>query len=138
MLQRCLNSNANEFEHYGGRGITVCDRWKTSFENFFSDMGERPSRKHSLERIDNEKGYEPGNCRWATKREQLNNKRNNNRVTYRGAQMTMANAVRSAGDIITMNGARARLRNGWSLEEALETPPNPRHFHWKRGYRKTY
>lgn len=74
MKNRCLNPRAHNFAYYGGRGVTVCERW-LKFENFFSDMGPRPSRRHSIDRIDNSRGYEPGNCRWATMKEQCANRR---------------------------------------------------------------
>ncbi len=76
MIQRCTNPKNKEYHNYGGRGIQVCNRW-LKFDNFISDMGERPSGKHSLDREDNDKGYAPGNCRWATSREQSFNKRTN-------------------------------------------------------------
>jgi hypothetical protein len=75
MLQRCNNPRQPAYSDYGGRGIKVCDRWQESFENFLSDMGPRPSDEHSIERIDNDKGYEPTNCRWATAKEQRANQR---------------------------------------------------------------
>lgn len=75
MKSRCYNSNHNRYIHYGGRGITVCDRWKDSFENFLADMGKRPSENLSIDRIDNDGNYEPSNCRWATGKVQILNRK---------------------------------------------------------------
>ena len=75
MKQRCYNPNVPTYHHYGGRGITVCDEWKDDFEMFVFHMGEKPSPKHTLDRVDNDHIYCPENCRWATQSEQVNNSR---------------------------------------------------------------
>jgi len=79
MKQRCTNFNSEDWRDYGGRGITVCERWLDSFENFYEDMGHRPTSNHSIDRIDNNGNYEPSNCRWATASQQQFNKRCSNR-----------------------------------------------------------
>jgi hypothetical protein len=77
MKQRCYNPKHKSWKNYGGRGITICDRWLNSVENFIEDMGKRPSLQYSIDRIDNNGNYELSNCRWATKSEQRQNQRNN-------------------------------------------------------------
>ena len=122
MLRRCDCITALDYPRYGGRGIKVCERWQR-FESFYEDMGDRPSPLHSLDRIDNDKGYEPGNCRWATRIEQANNKRTSHLVEYRGTTMTIADAVRVAGSLVTRETARNRIATRkWPVERAVETP----------------
>lgn len=89
MKTRCNNPSKHDIKNYGNRGIIVCKRWLNSFENFFSDMGEPPEGK-SIERIDNNKGYSPENCKWATRKEQMRNTRYNRMVSYRGQTRCVA------------------------------------------------
>ena len=89
MIARCQNPRAQSYHNYGGRGITVCDRWLESFENFYADMGDRPSKQHTLDRIENDRPYSPENCRWVTSAEQQRNKRNNRWFEKDGVVDTM-------------------------------------------------
>lgn len=116
IIQRTTNSNHPQYHYWGGRGITVSDDWK-DFQNFYRDMGNRPSPKHSIDRIDNNKGYEKGNCRWATGREQNLNTRRTHNITYNGVTMSMIEWA-EALDIkyITLC---SRINKGWSLDKAL-------------------
>jgi hypothetical protein len=115
MMSRCNNANHTFYDHHGGRGITVCEQWH-SFEKFLADMGERPAN-HSLERIDNNKGYSNDNCKWATQTHQNNNKRNNHTVTYDGRTQTISQW--SAGLNMNYQTLWRRLKAGWSIEDAL-------------------
>ncbi len=84
MYQRCTNPNNPSWHNYGGRGITMCDRWLSSYDNFLADMGEPPTEKHTLERIDNNLGYSPENCMWADRKTQLRNQRRSIIITWNG------------------------------------------------------
>lgn len=117
MLQRCNNTKEMSYKHYGARGISVCDSWMLSYQDFLQDMGERPSLEHSLDRIDNNGHYCPENCRWATRVEQLNNKRTNVHIDYNGQSMTVAQWARHIG--IKTQTLRMRLYRGWQIEKAL-------------------
>jgi hypothetical protein len=90
MIDRCFRVGNIGYENYGGRGITVCDRWKNSYENFLSDMGRKPSPKHSLDRIDPLGNYEPSNCRWATRIEQANNRRKHVNIIFNGEKLSLS------------------------------------------------
>lgn len=117
MKSRCAYPKAASWRNYGANGITVCDRWRNSFEAFLEDMGEKPSPDHTIDRIDASLGYSPENCRWATKREQNNNRRDNRRVTLNGESLTIAEAARATG--IPYGTIRHRLNSGKSDQEAL-------------------
>lgn len=125
MIGRCRNKRQREFNSYGARGITVCDRWQgpEGFANFFADMGPRPSEGHSIDRINNDGNYEPGNCRWATRTEQNNNSRHNRRFTIRGETLTLREWSKRNG--ICEGTISNRLKRGWSPERAVTTPPGP-------------
>ena len=117
MLDRCRRKTFKQWRDYGGRGVTVCERWE-SFELFLEDMGRRPSPKHSLDRYPNKNGnYGPDNCRWATTVEQCNNKRNNVLITFRGKTQTVELWCEELG--IKKSTVWARLWKGWDIESAL-------------------
>ncbi len=116
MKVRCGNTNSKDYHNYGGRGITVCDRWLTSFKNFLEDMGDRPDDK-TLDRIDNSKGYYKENCRWATIKEQANNNRANRRIELDGEVKTMSEWSDVSG--IAAGTIARRLKIGWSAKRAV-------------------
>jgi len=127
MVKRCHHTNGSGYENYGARGITVCDRWrfgedgKSGLELFAADMGPKPSPKHSIDRMDNDGNYEPGNCRWATAEEQANNTRANRRIEFRGETKTVTQWAQTLG--VDMYLVSHRLAAGWSVERALTDPP---------------
>ncbi len=124
MLGRCKNPNDNVFHHYGGRGIRVCAEWSTSYEAFLRDMGRRPSSGHSLDRIDVNGNYEPGNCRWATKTEQMRNTRDNHLLTHAGTTATLSEWSERTG--INSHTLHTRVSRGWSAADALTRPVDSR------------
>lgn len=97
MKDRCSNPKSNMYYAYGGRGIKVCDRWANSYDNFLQDMGRAPSQKHSIERIDVNGNYEPTNCRWATRLEQMNNTRRSTLATFNGRTQSLSSWCRELG-----------------------------------------
>src|ERR1700675_305053 len=117
--QRCFNQNCLQYKRYGGRGITMCQRWLT-FQNFLADVGHRPSLQHSIERIDNNKGYELGNVRWATKQEQARNRCNNVLITFQGKTLCLIEWAEKLG--FTPDTLYHRVSRGWSIERTLLTP----------------
>jgi hypothetical protein len=122
MLNRCRNPAADQYPKYGAVGIIVCERWCNSFENFLIDMGLRPSRQHTIDRFPDKNGnYEPYNCRWATWREQQNNRNNNVIVEYHGQQMTLAQAIRCGP--VRKSTVMSRIHVlGWDIQRAIDAP----------------
>jgi hypothetical protein len=128
MVRRCTYPRHHQFKSYGGRGITVCERWMR-FPAFLEDMGEAPEGL-SLDRRENSKGYDKANCRWATMKEQGRNRRNNRLITLNGETHCISEWAEMIG---AQNGTiYARLRTGWDVEAALTTPVGPRFSHPKR------
>lgn len=119
MIQRCCNPKCKEYPRYGGRNIFVCDEWRNSFEAFFEHMGKRKDGT-SLDRIDNEKGYFPGNCRWATDQEQNRNKRSNIMLTLNSVRKGISCWAEELG--VNRSSIKSRLDRGWSEEAALTVP----------------
>lgn len=114
MKERCFNPNATQYKWYGGKGITVCDRWKSSFENFLADMGKRPSPSHSIDRIDSSGNYEPDNCRWADRKTQIRNQSKTKWIYVGGQKVILAEYAESLGiscDTLT-NRLRSEFFNG--------------------------
>lgn len=122
MLQRCLNPVCTSYKNYGGRGITVCQQWR-DFYCFILDMGKRPSPKHSLDRKMNDRGYYPDNCRWATRSQQQQNKRNTRFVEYDGKIVSLALLARLNGLNPILVWTRV-FQNGWPVERAITEVPN--------------
>lgn len=116
MKQRCWNTNDGKYPDYGGRGITICERWH-SFDAFFADMGPKPSGKHSIDRIDNDGPYSPDNCRWADQNTQSRNRRSSVRLTHDGLTLTIAEWAERAG--VGYSTVRERLVRGWPLAAAI-------------------
>lgn len=118
MLKRCLNANNKAYKDYGGRGITVCERWMQSYENFITDMGERPSNLYSIDRINVDGNYEPDNCRWATRSEQARNQRNNVLITYDGETKCVSEWALTVGISVSALYYRYCIAK-WSAEDTL-------------------
>lgn len=129
MVQRCYNQKHISYKNYGAVGITVCLRWRKSFIDFYKDVGQRPSSKHSLERIDNKKGYTPSNVSWATWTEQARNRKTNLHITYKGKTRILSEWAR----IYRMNETTLCIRlKRWNVAEAFEVPKNAKVKYWRK------
>lgn len=119
--RRCLNPSTPNYARYGGRGITICDRWRDDFGAFYEDMGPRPTPDHQIERIDNDGAYSPENCVWATRGDQASNRRNNRHLAFDGEVRTLSEWARLIEQPVWLLKQRID-RDGWTLERALTTP----------------
>lgn len=111
---RCTNPRDPAYQHYGGRGVTMCSEWIKSFLPFYAEVGPRPSSKHTLDRIKNDKGYEPGNCRWVTRNVQMRNTRRN---IFVGGETVQDWAIRHG---VRAGAIYLRLKRGWTIEQATK------------------
>lgn len=133
MKSRCLNPNHDHYRNYGGRGITICERWLNSFIHFIDDMGAKPSKGYSLERRQTNGNYEPDNCKWATLEEQSNNTTKSLFLEYNGDRLTMAQWARKIG--INRQTLHERFKRGYSTEQIIEKSINNKTHLLKRKYK---
>lgn len=124
MRLRCTNPKHAAYAGYGGRGIGVCARWLDSVAAFVADMGPKPSARHELDRIDNDRGYEPGNCRWVLRKVNDRNRRSNRVLEFSGERRALAEWCELLG--LPRSTVQKRLDGGWSVEDALSTPVRPK------------
>jgi hypothetical protein len=125
MIQRCTDPSARRYDRYGGRGIYVCREWREDFWAFYSHVGPRPSNDHSIDRIDSNGNYEPGNVRWATQLEQQRNREIHHRVEWEGRTWVLSELAEAKG--IAYNLLLSRVCRGWTLANSLSTPPKCRY-----------
>lgn len=119
---RCYRPSSASYKNYGARGIRMCDRWLNSFPNFLSDMGLKPTPRHSIDRIDSNKDYEPSNCKWSTNLEQSNNQRSNRKVVWEGQEYNVSQLMRELGIYTSTGVYYSRLDRGWTVERTFSTP----------------
>lgn len=118
MKRRCYIKTSKRYDDYGGRGITICDRWLESYENFIEDMGLPADKSYQIDRTDNNGNYEPGNCQWVTRQENGRNKRNNHMLAAFGKNQTLVEWAKETG--IKRETIAMRIRRGYSAEKALD------------------
>lgn len=125
MKQRCLNPKTKHYEDYGGRGITVDKKWLNDFAAFYADMGPRPTLTHTLERKDNNENYTPANCRWASRGEQVRNRRSTRMLTHKGENRCLKDWASIIG--ISYSTLRHRVNNKWPVDDIFERIPYKRY-----------
>lgn len=130
MRKRCYDKKTNQFKDYGGRGIAVCERWLHSFENFLADVGLKPTRLHTIDRINNDGNYEPGNVRWSTRKEQQNNRRTTRMVQYLGKTQSLT----AWCEELNQNKIRicSRMARGMTPQQALSIQGRIRNAYYDR------
>lgn len=124
MRHRCTSPESPAWESYGGRGITIAPEWLNDPAAFIAHIGPRPSARHEVDRIDNDRGYEPGNVRWVTRSENDRNRRSNVFIEFNGERLTLAAWTERTG--IPSDTLKERLRRGWSVERSLTEPVQKR------------
>lgn len=124
MIHRCTNPNSKNYHRYGGRGIKVCKEWLGNPEQFFKDMGPKPTPKHSIDRINNDGDYSPDNCRWATNKEQSNNQSTNHLITFNGETKNIQQWSEAFN--LNQNTFHSRILHGWSIDRILSEPTQKR------------
>lgn len=122
MIQRCHNPNSKDYPNYGGRGISVCDLWRNSFEAFYMSIGPKPTPKHTIERINTNGNYEPGNVKWATRNEQVLNQRSNVKLTIDGVEKAVSEWARDPDCPVTQFTIYKRIFRGWNAKRAVFEP----------------
>lgn len=120
MITRCTNKASSSYPRYGGRGIKVCERWLNSFADFLADVGKKPGRHYSIDRINNDGNYEPGNVRWTTSSVQSRNTSYTRKITHNGITLCLADWAKKVG--INARTLYRRILMGWSTKQILETP----------------
>ena len=130
LMHRCFNPKDKAFKHYGARGISVCNRWRESFDDFCTDMGPRPSKEFSLDRIDCNGNYEPSNCKWSSRIEQANNKQTNRRVKFFGQMLTAREISEQTG--LPLKTIQSRINAGMSQEKIASRETHIR-TQWEHG-----
>lgn len=123
MIQRCEYPKHRSYKNYGAKGISVCERWRSSFENFLQDIGRKPSPKYTIERKDSAGNYGPGNCRWATYSEQARNRSTNKVIKIDGASKCISEWLEISKSGVSKELCHWRMKNGWGAKKAIFTPP---------------